>query len=187
MIVQQIKTTIVGILLAIVVVITGGITWGIVSKSYKTDIAKLEKQHADKVAEYERNIGAIQAKAQEETAAAITRMKAAQDALAELDKQKTQELANAQAENDALKRDVVDGTRRVRILQTNLSTKCDTSQHATSGDPTAVSVGNAAAVELSQAAGSTVLSIREGIISDQAKLTYLQRYVTDVVKQCRRL
>ncbi len=114
-------------------------------------------------------------------------MKAAQDALAELDKQKTQELANAQAENDALKRDVVDGTRRVRILQTNLSTKCDTSQHATSGDPTAVSLGNAAAVELSQAAGSTVLSIREGIISDQAKLTYLQRYVTDVVKQCRRL
>ena len=96
MIVQQIKTTIVGIMLAIVVVITGGITWGIVSNSYKTDIAKLEKQHADKVAEYERNIGAIQAKAQEETAAAITRMKAAQDALAELDKQKTQELANAQ-------------------------------------------------------------------------------------------
>ncbi len=47
MIVQQIKTTIVGILLAIVVVITGGITWGIVSNSYKTDIAKLEKQHAD--------------------------------------------------------------------------------------------------------------------------------------------
>lgn len=46
MIVQQIKTTIVGIMLAIVVVITGGITWGIVSKSYKTDIAKLEKQHA---------------------------------------------------------------------------------------------------------------------------------------------
>lgn len=185
MIVQQIKTTIVGIVLAVAVLITGVLTWNATATSYKHDIAKLERDHADKVAQYERDIGAIKSKAQEETAAAITRMKAAQDALAELDKQKTQELANAQAENDALKRDVVDGTRRVRILQTNLSTKCDTSQHTTSGDPTAVSVGNAAAIELSQAAGSTVLSIREGIISDQAKLTYLQHYVTDVVKQCK--
>lgn len=187
MIVEQVKTTIAGIALAIAVVITGFVTWSITSNHYNGAINEIEKTNAEQVAGYERSIGAVKSKAQEETAAAMQRMKDAQNALAELDKQTSQELANAKSENDNLRRDVANGSRRVRILQTNLSTKCDTSQHATSGDPTAVSVGNAAAVELSQAAGSTVLSIREGIISDQAKLTYLQRYVTDVVKQCRRL
>lgn len=187
MIVEQVKTTIAVVALLVAALITGFATWKITATSYQHDIAQLEKGHSDKVAQYERDIGAIKSKAQEETAAAITRMKAAQDALAELDKLKTQELANAQAANDALKRDVADGSRRVRILQANVSTKCDTSQHTASTDPSAVGVGDGAAVELTDLAGSVILGIREGIIRDQAKLTYLQRYVTDVVKQCRRL
>lgn len=187
MIVQQIKTTVAGIILAVAIVITGFITWSITSNSYQGDIAKLEKKHADQVAQYERDIGAIKAKAQEETAAAITRMKAAQDALAILDQQKSQELANAQAENDALKRDVADGSRRVRILQANLSTRCDTNTNASGGNSSTGSVGNGAAVELTAEAGRTVLDLRQDIIRDQAKLTYLQTYVRDVVKQCRRM
>ncbi len=187
MIAQQIRTTIAGIVLAVAVVITGVLTWNATATSYKHDIAKLEKAHADEVVQYERDIGAIKSKAQEDTAVAISRMKAAQDALAELDKQKTQELADAQAANDALKRDVADGSRRVRILQTNLTTRCDTSQHATSGDPSARSLGDGTAVELTREAGSLVLDLRQDIIRDQAKLIYLQRYVVDVVKQCKRL
>ncbi|MEJ32221.1 lysis protein, partial [Salmonella enterica] len=38
-------------------------------------------------------------------------------------------------------------------------------------------VGDAASVELSTVAGQNVLDIRSGIISDQAKLKYLQEYV----------
>ncbi|EAB8478539.1 lysis protein, partial [Salmonella enterica subsp. enterica] len=38
-------------------------------------------------------------------------------------------------------------------------------------------------VELSPVAGRNVLSIRAGIISDQAKLRYLQQYVRE---QCRK-
>ncbi|EDY0792663.1 lysis protein, partial [Salmonella enterica subsp. diarizonae] len=34
-------------------------------------------------------------------------------------------------------------------------------------------------VELSQVAGQNVLSIRSGIISDQAKLKYLQEYIRE--------
>ncbi|WP_176211884.1 lysis system i-spanin subunit Rz, partial [Salmonella enterica] len=39
------------------------------------------------------------------------------------------------------------------------------------------SMGNAATVELSDVAGQNVLDIRAGIISDQAKLRYLQEYI----------
>ncbi|EOF5818420.1 lysis system i-spanin subunit Rz [Salmonella enterica] len=44
------------------------------------------------------------------------------------------------------------------------------------------SVGDAATVELSKGAGQNVLDIRAGIISDQAKLKYLQEYIR---AQCR--
>lgn len=186
MIGQQIQTTIAAVVLAVAVVLTGFVTWKITANSYERDISEIEKKHADKVAEYERDIGAIKAKAQEETAAAMRRMKDAQDALAELDQQKSQELANAKAENDALMRDVADGTRRVRILQANLA-GCSSGPGATSRDPGTGSVGDGAAVELTTTAANTVLGIREGIISDQAKLTYLQTYVRDVVRQCKRM
>ncbi|WP_079955692.1 peptidase [Salmonella enterica] len=43
-------------------------------------------------------------------------------------------------------------------------------------------MGNAATVELSRDSGQNVLDIRAGIISDQAKLKYLQEYVRT---QCR--
>ena len=186
MIGQQIQTTVAAIVLAVAVVITGFIVWSITSNSYQNDIAEIEKKHADRIAQYERNIGAIKAKAQEETAAAINRMKDAQNALAALDQQKTKELADAKAENDALMRDVADGTRRVRILQTNLA-GCNASAGTASRNPSTGSVGDGAAVEVSADFGRDVLNLREGIINDQAKLTYLQTYVRDVVKQCKRM
>ena len=186
MIGQQIQTTVAAIVLAVAVVITGFIVWSITSNSYQNDIAEIEKKHADRIAQYERNIGAIKAKAQEETGGAINRMKDAQNALAALDQQKTKELADAKAENDALMRDVADGTRRVRILQTNLA-GCNASAGTASRNPSTGSVGDGAAVEVSADFGRDVLNLREGIINDQAKLTYLQTYVRDVVKQCKRM
>ncbi len=186
MIVEQVKTTIAGIALAIAVIITGFVTWSITSNHYKGVINEIEKTNAEQVAGYERSIGAIKGKAQEETAAAMQRMKDAQNALAELDKQTSQELANAKSENDNLRRDVADGSRRVRILQTNLA-GCNSNTNATSGDTSTRSMGNAATVELTATAGQDILNIREGIISDQAKLVYLQSYVKDIVKQCKRL
>lgn len=186
MIIGQVEKTVAGIVLAIAVIIVGFVAWGVTSGHYKNKISNLEKNHADQVAQYERNIGAIKAKAQEETAAAMQRMKDAQAALVELDKKKSKELANAKAENDALMRDVADGTRRVRILQANL-TGCNSGAGTSSRDTSTGSMGDGTTVELSAAAGQLIYNIREGIITDQAKLTYLQNYVSDVVKQCKRL
>lgn len=186
MIVEQVKTTIAGIALAIAVIITGFVTWSITSNHYKGVINEIEKTNAEQVAGYERSIGAIKSKAQEETAAAMQRMKDAQNALAELDKQTSQELANAKSENDNLRRDVANGSRRVRILQTNLA-GCNANTNTAGGNTSTRSMGDAATVELSAIAADTIFSIREGIISDQAKLVYLQSYVKDIVKQCKRL
>ena len=185
MIIKQIETTIAALVLALSVAIAGFAVWTISSKIHNSKLAEIEKKHAEQIGQYERNIGAIKAKAQEETAAAMARMKDAQDALARLDQQKSEELAHAQAENDALKRDVADGSRRVRILKTSLA-GCDASASTAGRDSTSRSVGDAAAVELTADFGSNVLDLRQGIIDDQAKLTYLQSYVKDVVKQCKR-
>lgn len=186
MIIKQIETTIAALVLALSVAITGFAVWTISSKIHNSKLAEIEKEHAEQIGQYERNIGAIKAKAQEETAAAMARMKDAQDALARLDQQKSEELAHAQAENDALKRDVADGSRRVRILKTSLA-GCNANTNTAGGNTSTSSMGDAATVELSAIAADTIFSIREGIISDQAKLVYLQSYVKDIVKQCKRL
>ncbi|WP_416777413.1 lysis protein [Xenorhabdus budapestensis] len=89
------------------------------------------------------------------------------DMLHELDNKHTQELANAKTEIDTLRADVAAGRRKLRIQAT-----CPV-REATSSS----SVVDAITVELTGEAGSTVLDIREGIINDRAKLSYLQEYV----------
>ncbi|MDF9778054.1 hypothetical protein OKW11_005011 [Pseudomonas baetica] len=48
------------------------------------------------------------------------------------------------------------------------------------GSTSPASLGDAGAVELSSASGSTVFDIRAGIIADQAVLKALQSYVRNV-------
>ncbi|EBB2471051.1 lysis protein [Salmonella enterica] len=101
--------------------------------------------------------------------ATITDMTKRQRDVAVLDAKYTQELADAKAENDALQRRLAAGGR-VRVKG-----HCTVPASTTSASPG--SVGDAATVELSPVAGQNVLDIRAGIISDQAKLKYLQEYV----------
>lgn len=149
---------------------------------YQAQNMRFERKISDNKAEFDRQLNAITTKAQQDTADAMNRMKAAQDAAAALDHQRSQELANAKAENDRLRADVAAGTRRVRIAAANLATcQLSAGRGASTGG-----VGDGAEIELSPAAGSNILDIRAGIISDQAKLDYLQGYIRDVVKQCKR-
>ncbi|WP_338804436.1 lysis protein [Xenorhabdus griffiniae] len=87
--------------------------------------------------------------------------------LHELDTKHTQELANAKSEIDTLRADIAAGRRKLRIKAT-----CPVSETVASS-----SVGATTAVELTRETGSTVLDIREGIINDRAKLSYLQDYI----------
>ncbi|EAB2013658.1 lysis protein [Salmonella enterica] len=120
---------------------------------------------------------AIQYKSQRDTAshsltlanATITDMTKRQRDVAALDAKYTKELADAKAENDALRRKLDNGGR---VL---VKGKCPVSSSAETASTSRV--GNAATVELSPGAGQNVFNIRAGIISDQEKLKYLQEYI----------
>lgn len=101
--------------------------------------------------------------------ATITDMTKRQRDVAALDARYTKELADAKAENDALRRKLDNGGR---VL---VKGKCPVSSSAETSS--ASGMGNDAAVELSPVAGRNVLGIRDGIISDQAALRTLQEYI----------
>ena len=175
---------------AVVVLIAGtgaGIAWWATSTSYNADISDLKATHLKEKGQWDADRLAITTKAQQDTAAALQRTKDAQTAAAVLDAEWQEKYDDALKENADLRDDVSSGNRRVRILTANLATaELAARQHATSGGAGSGSVGDDSAVELSTAAGQRVLDIRAGIISDQAKLTYLQSYVRGVVNMCKR-
>ncbi|WP_409365435.1 lysis protein [Escherichia coli] len=99
----------------------------------------------------------------------IAGMQQRQRDVAALDAKYSRELANAKAENDALRRRLDNGGR---VL---VRGKCPVPSSAeTSGSS---GMGNDATVELSPVAGRNVLGIRDGIISDQTALRTLQEYI----------
>ncbi|ELY5775159.1 lysis protein [Cronobacter sakazakii] len=105
----------------------------------------------------------------------IKDMQTRQRDVAALDAKYTQELADANAENDALRKRLDNGGR-VRV-KGSCPVSATTKTSGTSG------MGNDATVELSDVAGRNVLGIRSGIISDQTSLRILQEYIKT---QCQR-
>ncbi|WP_284973975.1 lysis protein [Atlantibacter hermannii] len=101
--------------------------------------------------------------------ATITDMQVRQRDVAALDAKYTKELADANAENDALRKRLDNGGR-VRVKG-----KCPVQDYTTS--TSTGSVGDAGTVELSDVAGRNILGIRSGIIRDQKALKYLQDYI----------
>lgn len=106
--------------------------------------------------------------------ATITDMQTRQRDVAALDARYTKELADAQTRNTDLQRRLAAGGR-VRV-KGRCTVPASTTPASTG------SVGDAATVELYPDSGQNVLSIRSGIINDQAKLRYLQQYV---MEQCQ--
>lgn len=103
-------------------------------------------------------------------AATITDINQRQQQLATLDKTHTEALSAAESQNDALRRQLADGTRRVYVRA-----NCPVSG---AGKTTATgSLGDGTAVDLTGNAGSNILDIRAGIIRDREKLKYLQDYI----------
>ncbi|HDH7178351.1 TPA: lysis protein [Escherichia coli] len=101
--------------------------------------------------------------------ATITDMQQRQRDVAALDEKYIKELADAKAENDALRRRLDNGGR---VL---VKGKCPVPSSAKTSS--ASGMGNDATVELSPVAGRNVLGIRDGIISDQTALRTLQEYI----------
>lgn len=101
-----------------------------------------------------------------------------QDKLLRLDTVKTEELTHARTENDRLRTlysTADDDRKRLRISVKQARTTCGVSTDSSTG-----TVGDAASVELSDAAGSAVWNLRQALIDNEARLTYLQAYVCTI-------
>lgn len=170
--------------LALVAILAGagaGAGWWFTKTAYELDISDLKEEQTREREGWLKEKLAITTKAKLDTDAAIARMKDAQGELARIDAENQRKLEDAEQENEALRRDVAAGNRRLRLLGDKLS-----SGNAAGGGASTGSVGDDTGVELSAAAGRTVFDIRAGIISDRAKIAYLQDYIERVVKQCKR-
>lgn len=101
--------------------------------------------------------------------------------LAKADQQSTEKLTHALTENDRLERlySSADDERRSLRIEVTLARNDAVVSAATSSG----SVGDAASVELSAAAGRAVWNIRRSMIDDQAKLAYLQEWAREVTKR----
>ncbi|WP_441006675.1 lysis protein [Escherichia coli] len=88
--------------------------------------------------------------------------------VAALDEKYSRELADAKAENDALRDDIAAGRRRLRIRAV-----CQTGREATA----APGVGNAAAPRLADTAERDYFTLRERLMTMQKQLEGAQEYI----------
>mgnify|MGYP003192831593 CR=1 FL=1 len=109
----------------------------------------------------------------EQANATITDMQQRQRDVAALDEKYSRELADAKAENDALRDDVAAGRRRLHIKAV-----CQSVREAT----TASGVDNAASPRLADTAERDYFTLRERLITMQKQLEGTQKYINE---QCR--
>ena len=102
--------------------------------------------------------------------AAITDMQMRQRDVAALDAKYTKELADAKAENDALRDDAAAGRRRLHIKAV-----CQSVREAT----TASGVDNAASPRLADTAERDYFTLRERLITMQKQLEGTQKYINE--------
>lgn len=148
----------------------GAVAWFWQDNAYGKVIATNEANRQADIALIA-NAGADQARK------ALAKQQEAEQKLAALDKDATDQKEKANAENETLRRAVADGTRRLRIAGS-----CSANSGNVSKAASAASVGDAGSVELSAATGRSVLDIRAGIIADQAALRAAQAYIRDVCR-----
>ncbi|EEZ9030295.1 lysis protein [Escherichia coli] len=144
------------IISALVICIIVCLSWAV--NHYRDNAIAYKEQRDNKASELEK------------VNATITDMQQRQRDADALDAKYTKELADAKAENDALRRKLDNGGR---VL---VKGKCPVS--AASQTAGAASMGDDATVELSAVAGRNVLGIRSGILIDQTALRALQEYIT---------
>lgn len=133
------------------------------------------KQQAEQAAAHEHTLGEISRAAARQLQAQQDKRQALELRLAALDSKEHQELTDAQAENERLRRlysGADDERKRLRI-----EVRVAEADRVVSATTSAGRVGDGESLELSERAGRAVWDIRAGVISDQAKLKYLQGYV----------
>lgn len=143
--------------------------------TWKVQGWRYEKQLAEQSILHQQDLATIANAAATQSRLALEKQQAAEQALHDLDTITTKEKTDALNENNRLRRAVADGDRRLRIAGS-----CRAGGGDVPGTTSASGLGDAGAVELTQAAGRSVLDIRAGIIADQAALRAAQAYIRTV-------
>lgn len=136
-------------------------------------VAAMQQQ----AAAHEHTLGEIARAAARQLQAQQDQRQALELRLAALDAKEHKELTDAQAENDRLQRLYAGADAERKRLR--IEARIAANDRVVSDTASAGSLGNGASVELSERAGSAVWNIRGGMISDRAKLAYLQGYVCE--------
>jgi prophage endopeptidase len=164
----QIKLVVAAVVAVALFLAGGAVAWLWQANAYGQVIATNEANRQADIALIA-NAGADQARK------ALAKQQDAEQKLAALDKDATEQKDKANAENESLRRAVADGTRRLRIAGS-----CSAGVGNVPGTASAASVGDAGSVELSRETGQAVLDLRRDLISDQAALRAAQAYIRDV-------
>ena len=147
------------IISALVICIIVCLSWAV--NHYRDNAIAYKEQRDNKASELEK------------ANATITDMQQRQRSADALDAKYTKELADAKAENDALRDDVAAGRRRLHIKAV-----CQSVREAT----TASGVDNAASPRLADTAERDYFTLRERLITMQKQLEGTQKYINE---QCR--
>src|SRR5690606_32094212 len=168
---KQYKLFAAGAAVLVLLALSAAIAWQWQANSYGALLAEQGKAHETQLRLTAEANAAVILKQQTDRLVLETR-------LATLDTTSTEKLTYAQTENDRLRREysAADDERRRLRIEVLVARNDATVSAATS----AGSLGDAARVELSAAAGRAVWDIRGGMISDQAKLAYLQEWARHV-------
>ncbi len=142
------------IISALIICIVVCLSWAV--NHYRDNAITYKEQRDKKVSELKR------------ATATITDMQQRQRDVAALDAKYTKELADAKAENDALRDDVAAGRRRLHIKAV-----CQSVREAT----TASGVDNAASPRLADTAERDYFTLRERLMTMQMQLEGAQEYI----------
>lgn len=154
--------------------IIGGTAVGITRLIYQSKLDATELGH-------QMALSAISTQAFIDANEKLSQLKKAQETLHQLDVTYNQRLLNEQNESQRLRDDLLTERRRVQFASADLATCQLTINHTASTGR----VGDAATVGLTRKGGLIVHDLRAGIKRDRAKISYLQGYICDVVKQCK--
>ncbi len=169
---KQYKLAAVGMAVLVLCALSFGAAWQWQGNAYGRQLAAKDVEHQVFLRQVAEANAAVILKQQAERLDLERR-------LAKADQQSTEKLNHALTENDRLERlySSADDERRSLRIEVTLA-RNDAIQRATTGSG---SVGDAASLELSAAAGRAVWDIRRSMIDDQAKLAYLQEWARQIL------
>ncbi len=163
---------------AVVLLAVGaGIGWSLNGWRLSGQVADAKTETANERTAHQADLATISNAAAQQVREALAKQQDAQQKVADLDRKHTEELTNANAENNRLRARLATGGR-VRVAGS-----CPAATRAVPAPGATASparLGDATTVELAPEAGRNVLDVRAGIIADQAALKALQQYVRTV-------